>query len=580
MRDKRAVEADATFDGTAERNASRRGRESASPAAVRPNRTGTARSRVPVLALCAGASVAALGGFAGDASAFDIDVGNPDVQLTWGNTIRYNLGMRVNDRSRAIANSPNTDEGDFRFDKDDVVTNRVDLLTELDFSYKQMVGFRLSGTAWNDWAYDDEAKTNPALASRGSYVGNKYSNYTKRYFKGPSGELLDAYAFWNFDLAGMGGNVKVGRHTVLWGEALALTPHSVSYAQSPSDGLKGLTTPGADAKELALPVGQLSGSLQVTPELSLAAQYYFDWEPTRVAEGGTYLGGTDFILQGPDRFSPAPGRFLINQGIDKPKKQGDFGISARWSPGWANGTLGAYFREFDERSPTISLNLANGTYRAVYPENARLYGLSYATNIGGVSTGMELVRREKTALNSSITNGASEGARGDTWHALFNGVAVVGPTSLWDQLSLTGELAYSRWDKVTSGKQYFLDCDKRPAGDRGADTGCVTKDNWQVFLRATPQWTAVWPGWDISATAGLSYGLKGNSAVLGGGNEKAGSYTLGATFTYNQRHDFTIAYNDYLATHDVNPATGLIRVSNGSQIQDRGWVVFTYKGSF
>lgn len=562
------------------RHGRKRPRGLANASGGQPSRVGNGRSRRSGAALWAGASAAALLGFAGQARAMDIDLGNPDVQLSWGNTVRYNLGMRVQGRDNAIANSPNTDEGDYRFNKGDVVANRVDLLSEIDFSYKRNLGFRLSGAAWGDAAYDGDSRTNPAFANRGSYIDNHYSNYTKRYYLGPSAEILDAYGFWNFDVGGTSGNVKVGRQTVLWGEAIALTAHSVSNAQAPTDGLKALTSPGVDAKETALPVGQIAGTLQVTPELSLGAQYYFEWQPTRVAEGGTYLGGTDFILRGPDRFSLAPGRFLTNQGIAKPKQSGDFGVNTRWSPNWAGGTFGAYFRVFDERNPTISLNVPAGTYRAVYPENARLYGLSYSTTIGGVSTGLELVRREKTALNSSITDGASEGARGNTWHVLLNGVKIFGPTSFWDQLTLTGELAYSRWDKVTSGQQYFLDCSKRPAGDQSPGTGCVTRDAWQTFLRVSPTWVAVWPGWDVSALAGLTLGLKGNSAVLGGGNQKAGSYTLGVTFTYNQKHDFTLAYNGYLATRDVNPATGMIRVSNGSQIQDRGWVVFTYKGSF
>jgi hypothetical protein len=68
--------------------------------------------------------------------------------------------------------------------------------------------------------------------------------------------------------------------------------------------------------------------------------------------------------------------------------------------------------------------------------------------------------------------------------------------------------------------------------------------------------------------------------VLGGGTYRGGSYTIGTTFTYNQQHDFTIAYSDYLATKRTDPLTQLIAVSNGSQLQDRGWISFTYKGSF
>ena len=515
----------------------------------------------------------------GCANAMEIPVGNPDVQVTWGNTVRYNLGTRVDRRDEVIARSANMDEGTYFKDRGDIVTNRLDLLSELDVSYKKMLGLRLSGAAWYDAAFPDDVRTAPTLADRGSYVDNRYSSYTKRYSRGTSGEFLDAYVFGNFQLGEMSGNLKVGQHGVLWGEAVVLSAHSVSYAQTPTDGLKALTTPGVDAKETALPIGQVSGSLQITPTLSLSGQYFYDWKPTRIAEGGTYLGGTDFILQGPDRLSLAPGVFLANQGITKPHDRGDWGANARWSPQWLDGTIGFYYRQFDERSPTISLDLANRTYRAVYPENAKLYGISLSKNIGGLSAGFELIRREKTALVSTITDGAAEGARGNTSHALANAVAVLGPTAWWSSMSVVAELAYSRWEKVTSGEQYFNTCSKRPAGDRDAGTGCVTRDNWQGFVRVSPTWTAVWPGWDIGANASYLVGLRGNGAVLGGGNYRAGSYSAGLTFTYNNRHDFSIAYNDYLATREPN-AAGAIRVSNGSQIQDRGWLVLTYKGSF
>ena len=67
--------------------------------------------------------------------------------------------------------------------------------------------------------------------------------------------------------------------------------------------------------------------------------------------------------------------------------------------------------------------------------------------------------------------------------------------------------------------------------------------------------------------------------MLGGGNEGAGSYGVGLTATYNLRHDVSLAYNGYLATNQTTPA-GTIRVSNGSQIQDRGWLAASYKVSF
>lgn len=499
-------------------------------------------------------------------------------RVSLGTTARYNLGVRAQSRDPVIATSRNTDEGDALFNQGDVVTNRVDLLLEFDASYKNIVGLRVSGSGWYDFAYPDHERAGPGLEGQKSYSSGKFSSYTKHYVIGPYAEVLDAYAFANLRADQMALNLKAGRLVALWGEAAALSTHSVSYAQAPTDGYKAAANPGVDAKETALPVGQVSATFQPFRSLSMSGQYFFEWQPTRVPEGATYLAGTDFILRGPDQFYVSPTRVLKNDGIVWPGNNGEWGANVRWSPAILDATVGAYYRTFTERLPTISLNLAGGSYRAIYPEKAHLYGVSLSKNVAGVSFGAEVVRREDTALASSISDGALEGARGDTWHGLVNGTYLVGPLG-WDSLTLLAEVAYSRLDKVTSGEQYFIGCYRRPAGDQGVGTGCATKDAWQGLFRVQPAWVAVWPGWDITGLASLVLGLKGNSAVLGGGNEGAGSYSIGTTVTYQARHDFALTYTGYIATHQKT-AANTIRVSNGSQIQDRGWAAVSYKVSY
>lgn len=546
--------------------------------------------------LMATAGMVALCGTTGTAHAYNIDTGNPDIRMIWGNTVRYNAGWRKHAIDPVIGNFNLNNESDHAFKRNEMVTNRLDLLTELDFSYKTETGFRISAAAWQDFAFRDKVRTGPSAAvAMSSYNGNKYSNYVKRYVGGLSGEILDAYVFSTFNLGGMPGSVKVGRQTVLWGEAIALSAHSVSYAQAPSDGYKALANPGVDAKETALPIGQIAGTLQVADNLSLSGQYYFEWQPTRVPEGGTFLGASDPMVRGPDRYPVGGPLFFSNNGLVRADDKGEWGINARWQPEFLGGgdTLGFYYREFSERTPTISSKVTSpppalsGYYRFVYPENAKLYGVSLSKNIGGVSVGVELVRRVKTALNagSLVNDGADEGARGKTTHLLLNGVYLGGATSLWDTSVFTAELAYSRWNKVTSGQKYFNTCDIRPATFNGAGDGCVTKEAWQAFINFGPQWVSVRPGWDLTAGASYMVGIKGNSAVLGGGGEGAGSWGLKLTATYNTKHDFTIAYNGYLATYQKNAAgtmrlLGSTPMSNGAQIQDRDWIAFTYKGSF
>ena len=39
----------------------------------------------------------------------------------------------------------------------------------------------------------------------------------------------------------------------------------------------------------------------MTDELTLMAQYYFEWDSFRFPEGGTFLGPVDFAFRGPQR---------------------------------------------------------------------------------------------------------------------------------------------------------------------------------------------------------------------------------------------------------------------------------------
>ena len=105
---------------------------------------------------------------AGSASAVEINTGNPDVVLRWDNTIRVNLANRVEDQDASILDSPNFDDGDRNFDTG-MVSERIDLLSELDFVYKRSLGFRVSAAGWYDAAYEN--LDNDHLASSNHLAG-------------------------------------------------------------------------------------------------------------------------------------------------------------------------------------------------------------------------------------------------------------------------------------------------------------------------------------------------------------------------------------------------------------------------
>ncbi|PWR18325.1 DUF1302 domain-containing protein [Zavarzinia compransoris] len=547
-------------------------------------------------ALCYAAAVTTL--VAGDGRAAEIDTGTPDLELRWDNTVRYNIGMRVDSRNAELGNSPLYDEGTFSFDRGDIVTNRVDLLSELDLVYQGRFGARVSAAFWYDNAYEEGPKTNPnaPFTSIPSYRGGSYSNYTERYYLGPSGEILDAFAFANFDVDDIPVRVKVGRHTVFWGESLYLggALHSVSYGQAPIDLQKGFATPGAEIKELFRPLNQVSFQAQVTDDLSLAAQVFLEWEAYRYPEGGTYLGPVDFAFNGPDRqyISAALG-FATHASPVEPNQIGEFGLAARWSPDILDGTLGFYYRRFADKLPQALLTRvapASGSeYALIYPDDIDLFGISFTTNIGGVSLGTEFSYRHNTPLNAQIlgispigrpADGSTPGPRGDTQHALINLLGVLPGNAVFDAATWGTEFTWAHYSDVTSGENLFNAVGYAPCVGKNKWDGCATRNfvGWSASFN--PVWFQVVPGIDLSAPMAVSLGLRGNSPTVFGGNEGNGNYTVGLSADVQQKYRVDLKWVDYFGhTETTGNAVSSL---NGftTALKDRGFVSLTLKTTF
>ena len=519
-------------------------------------------------------------GLLSSAYGFEINSDNPDISARWGNSLRYNIGVRAQGRDPVIANTINNSENDYSYDKHDVVTNRIDLLSELDVDYKKQIGFRVSAAAWGDAAFHNNVNIAPQFANVNSYTNSQFSPYMKRYFRGPSGEFLDAYVYTNFNLGSAPATLKIGRDAILWGEVLSLSNHSVSYNQSPTDGRKAIANPGITAKEAARPIGQVYASLQASPQLTFAGQYFYEWQQNTAPEGGSYLGVLDPIMLGPNRFClAAAGPCLTNMGFIKPKDSGDWGLSARWKADWLDGgTVGFYAREFTERNGWLIVSPPTGKDYWSFAEGTKLYGISLAKALGGLSVGAELLTRRNTALQSASFDANNQGARGNTTHALVNGQVQFGVTPAWSSAVVTAELAYAHLDSISLNPTRFKSC----AANQDVSFGCSTTSNLVTALSFSPTWVAVVPGWDVSAAARLVYGLRGNTPVLSNssGRERTGSYSLSVALDYNAKQTFTLAYNGYLATYRANAAGTAIAASNSDQLQDRGWLSFTYQVAF
>lgn len=563
-------------------------------------------------------TMAAMAAAAGSVQAREIEMDNPDLKVRADATIRYNLGVRTEKQDSRLLKFATTDEGNAKFSRGDVVTNRLDGLGELDLNYKGRFGVRISASAWFDQAYRDSSVSSPAGFAT-SYNNNRYSSEVNRFVHGPSGEILDAFVWSNFDLGDVPVNVKLGKHTVVWGEGMLIGGHAISYGQSPIDGVKAVSSPGIETKEVFMPINQLTFKAQVTDKLSVAGQYALDWKATRVPYAGTYLMGAD-NAPGVDRFAltpctPSLGPYsCLTMANQAAKTSGDknWGLSARLDVDSIESTLGFYFRRFNDTNPETGIQLTSfnpvaapfnavlgpalpGSFRFVYPAATKVVGFSISKPIGPVAVGAEVSWRKDAHLNSVASyTSTSTGATGDTFHAVVNGLYLLPKTGMWDTGSIIGELAYSQLNRVNTNQNLYrgvgyAGCVKTGTSGAGAKPGdvtdtCSTKSYWEMAVRFTPQYLGVFPSWDLAVPMALNYGLKGTAATGGGGFEGRLSWSVGLAATYAGKHEFNLTYADAAVPTKYNAAgtaaIGGNALNSAVGATDRGRLLFTYKTSF
>ena len=550
------------------------------------------------------------------AGAFDIPTGSEDVKFQWDNTLRYTYAHRTSGQNPTLIGNANTDDGDRNFNVG-TVSNRLDVLSETDLVYKKDYGVRFSGALWYDQRYRSALDNTSPGTSNHFTNGTQtpgMSNYADRYFSGPSGELLDAFAFGKFTIGDIPVNVRVGRHTVFWGESMLSNGgvHGISYAQSPIDIPKALAQPSLELKELFRPRNQVSAQIQPTSELSIAAQYYLQWEPNRWPEPGTYLGFFDAMGNGSESLITGPTSSIANGGDINPRQAGDWGLSARWSPELLDGgTVGLYYRRFSDTSGQLNMRMGAvqfgpgnfavipNQYRWSYASGIDLYGISFSKQVAGISVGSELSYRQNMPLWSKTNvvvasvptpggivptgatypnSGDTGGARGDTWHAVLNLLKIFGSTPLYDTATGLAEFSWNRIDHVTSHPELFnWGNNDISAVDR------ATKDYVGGQINFEPTWYQVLAGVDLSMPLSGFMGLVGNSAVANGGTKNSGTYSGGFTADIYKKYKANISYIGFFGPMGpTDPQSGQLLNGNSpyTSLKDRNMVTVTLKTTF
>jgi len=469
--------------------------------------------------------------------AFEIDT-QSDVKLRWDTTAKYSAAWRVKNRSDQLVADQNSDDGDRNFDRG-LISNRLDLLSEMDVTYGS-IGARLSGAGWFDTAYhQSNDNDSPATANSFSVPHDRFTDATRRLHGGKA-EILDAFVFTNTQLGPLPVTVRAGRHTLLWGESLLLAFNGISYAQAPLDLIKAISVPGTQAKELFLPVGQISCQLRPTETLSLAAYYQYEWRKTRLPAAGSYFSAADLLDAGGERLFTEPGSALFRGRDVEGSDIGQWGISTRYRAQGVDTDFGLYYIRFHEKLPQLYLRQGAGAdpsigkvgeYSLVYPEDVRLIGASFATTVADVSLAGELHVRRNTPLAGTpqqVTPSLAADNRGnplyavgETVHAQVSVIHVMPASLFWDSASTLAEV----------GWQHLMDITRNP----GAFDATRRRDAWGFQTVFTPTYFQVLTDLDIDMPLTLSYTPQGKSPLpFFNGPHKGGVMAVGVSALYRK----------------------------------------------
>jgi hypothetical protein len=565
---------------------------------------------VSILATAAAASM--------QAQAFKFDT-QDDWDIRWDNALKGNLMTRVQDQDPSVYDPKRAvptqaaqlaDDADYSVTQGHFVSQRADLLSELDVIWKDELGFRVSGAGWYDFAYDNSNYPNsgPTKGFSSAYdtwgsLTVQPGDYTDKakdlHYRG--GELLDAFVFANFDVGDASANVRVGRHTLYWGQSLLSVGaiHGFAGSMAALDLAKGLGTPGSEAKELFMPNNKISSVVQFTDKLTLNGFYALEFVPLRWPEGGTYFSLNEGLTENSEFLTAYAGNgntprqgFMAND--YKSKDSGDWGLNLQYLiESWDLATSFIYMNNTDRLTSGLYSTLGDvtqaeknlaaetnavllGHYGWVYKDDIDTFGISLSKEMFDISWGADFVYRNNNALNPDLTatltafypnagyvdpGSKYPGPTGDTAHIVLNAFGLLGPDwGLWDGGQYIVELTFSdllHFGQFEEKANPFIKEDKICANISG------------VFK---PTWYQVRSGWDLSTPVSINYTASGKQAPnSAGGNEKVGNGSLGVQVDIEQTWNIALAYNVYFGPQPNGTA---------AFIKDRDNIALTVKRTF
>lgn len=477
--------------------------------------------------------------------------GQLDTQLTlqaaWSGARADRELIGVADGGRAPAASG--DDGRLNFKRGETFSKRFSGWHGLELKSGASGAF-VSGRYWYDFELEDEARPFAAIDDRGRARGARASG----------AELLEAFAYHNHELGEQPGRLRLGRQGLHWGEG-RLIPGGIDVI-NPFDAAI-WRRPDAPLTEGRLPVNLLHAAQGLSDDWSLEAFYQLEWRPTTLDNCGSFLAPADHLADGCDRLARPLGASLPRGADREPGDGGQFGLALRYHHAPLATEFGAYALHYHSRLPLLGLTADR--YFLAYPEDIRLYGLSFASTLASGSLWRgEFSLRPDAPLQPAIGEGLASGAVQPAWRRHAVSQLQSSLEHHFDQvmgasrLSLVGELAwlhvgglhgrYGRDPLFGPGPQAGGGCPLAPgATTRYCESeGFTTGDAWGYRLQALWEYPRAFAGIDLRPRLGWAHDVAGHSpAPEATFVEGRKALTLGLTAEYRGSYSASLAYTDF-----------------------------------
>ncbi|HUR34536.1 MAG TPA: DUF1302 domain-containing protein [Vicinamibacterales bacterium] len=631
------------------------------------------------------AAVALLGALPAQALQFELANGfraNIDTTLSYGIAVRASardpslIGIANGGTSRSV----NEDDGNLNFDKGDPFANVFKATVDAEVKWRNF-GFFGRGTAFYDVELNDSDKLGPTGKDRlGSNVVG-----------------LDGFFYANFEPGGKNLRVRAGRQVISWGESTfipnginVINPVDLSKLRIPGSELKEafIPTTGLWGSFQLTQAATIEGfyltnhdKVRIDPRgsyfsnndfasddanrviLSFGRRQDEHFPPANpVPPNIPGLGAATAAVLGP--FNPAASVWAPRSADRNPSDDGQYGLALRYLATALNNTeFGFYYMNYHSRIPLFSgikgtpssaltgtpfttpicaapalralCHTGTANYFAEYPEDIRLYGLSFNTQGPlGIAVQGEYAYRPNQPLQYATPElllaslglpnlvtgftqipGAPTGATSAAlipdgtymqgWTRVkssqfqFTGTKSMPNIMGAEQLVLIGEAGFNWFHNLPPGQKFNGPAVFLPATQFGSvlssafsvqnPDAFLTEFSWGYRLAARMEFANALFGGNLAPRYAFAHDVKGVGPNF---NQGVKSQSVGISWDYQRRWIVDLQFTDYSGGRtfcgtDVPPPTSVVTpgqsaswCSSANPLRDRDFYSFSVSYSF